>query len=176
MNQRNPKLFAVLFTLLFFALILLYVREFPVLSNTLGGGWLMIGSALTALLVSAGLIWRFRERFSPFDRHMPDVAFIMVFSVFFAPLFGSWLNRGFGKTETQPFEFVAETAFFSSGYGVLKGEKLTPSGYHLFVKENGILRRLKYKTQPYFPLTKPGEQIQLPIRKGFFGPRVMLLK
>ncbi len=176
MNQRYPRIFAVLLTLCFFCLIGLYTLEFPVISNTINGGSLAVGSMITGLLVSAGLLWRFRERFTPWDRHRPDVAFIVVSSMFFAPLLGSWLNRGLGETELQSFDFVAETPFVASGYGILQGEKVKPSGYHLQAIDNGIKRRFKYKTQEYYPLTKPGEKIMLPIRKGFFGARVMLLK
>lgn len=176
MNQRNPKLVAVALTLIFFCLIALYVREFPVLSNTIDGRWLVIGSMLVGLLVSVGLIWRVRTRFIPWERHRPDVMFIVVVSIFFAPMLGSWLNRGLGTTEFQSFVFVSETPFFASGYGLLQGEKITPSGYHLRVRENGKSHRFKYKSQSYYPITKPGEVIMLPIRKGIFGARVMLLK
>ena len=176
MNQRNPRLFAFLLTLGFFLLIWMYVREFPILSNSIGGRWLVLGSMLTGLLLSGGLIYRFRERFTPWDRHRPDVTFIVITCLFFAPLFGSWMNRAVGSTTFQSFDFVSETPFIASGYGMLKGEKIKPSGYHLLVQENGRQRRFKYKKQSYYPVTKPGEKIMLPIREGLFGVRVMLLR
>ncbi len=176
MNQPYPRLIAILLTLSFFCLIWLYTLEFPVISNTIHGGRLAVGSMIVGLLVSAGMIWRFRERFTPWDRHRPDVTFIVVSSMFFMPLLGSWLNRGLGETEMQPFSFVAETPYFASGYGILQGEKVKPSGYHLHVLDKSVKRRFKYKTQQYFPITKPGEEILLPVRKGIFGARVMLLK
>jgi hypothetical protein len=176
MNQRYPRLIAVLLTLCFFCLIWLYTLEFPVISNTVHGGRLAVGSMITGLLASAGLIWRFRERFTPWDRHRPDVTFIVVSCVFFMPLLGSWVNRGLGETEMQSFDFVAEVPYFASGYGILKGEKFKPSGFHLHVLDKGVKRRFKYKSQSYYPLTKPGEKIMLPIRKGVFGANVVLLK
>lgn len=176
MNQRHPKLFALLLTLVFFCLIWLYVREFPVLSNTIGGRWLVIGSITTGLLVSGALVWRFRERFIPWERHRPDVTFIIISTMFFAPLLGSWLNRGLGSTNFESFEFISETPFVASGYGVLKDEKIKPTGYKLLVRENGAIHRFKYKSQSYYPVTQPGEKIMLPIRKGLFGPRIMLLQ
>jgi hypothetical protein len=175
MNQRNPRLFAFLLTLGFFCLIACYVFEFPLLSNTIGGRWLVVGSMLAGFVVSGGLIWRFRQRFTPWDRHRPDVAFIMATSMFFSPLLGSWLNRGLGSTTFQSFEFVSETPYVASGYGILQGEKIKPTGYHLLVEKNGLGYKFKYKTQSYYPLTKPGEEVMLPIRKGFFGANVMLL-
>ncbi|HRI59140.1 MAG TPA: hypothetical protein PK228_05445, partial [Saprospiraceae bacterium] len=81
-----------------------------------------------------------------------------------------------GTTGNQSFEFVSETPYLASNYGVLKGEKLQPTGYYLMVKENGREIRFKYKLQSYYPLTKPGEKILLPVRKGLFGCRVILLQ
>lgn len=171
-----PRLLAFLMTLGFFTLIWLYMREFPLLSNTIGAGALAAGSLIAGLGISAALVWRFRKRFMPWERHRPDVAFVIVSALFFAPLLGSWLNRAFGNTTFQTFRFVSETPFVSSGYGILKNETIKPSGYHLVVEENGELRRFKYKSQAYYPVTKQGEEILLPVRKGFFGARVMLLK
>jgi hypothetical protein len=174
-SHMYPRIFAFLLTIGFFGLIWLYMREFPLLSNTLGAGWLALGSILVGFAVAAGALWYFRERFMPWDRHRPDVAFLLATSMFFSPLLGSWLNRGLGNKAFQSFKFISETPFVATGYGILKDEKIKPTGYHLLVSENGTLRKFKYKTQSYYPVTKPGEDIMLPICKGFFGARVMLL-
>ena len=176
MKQRNPRLLALLLTLCFFGLLWLYVLEFPIISNTLGIRWLAISAMIVGFALSAGIIWRFRDRFTPLEKHRPDVAVIIVMSMVFAPLFGSMLNRALGSTRFQSFNFVSETPFVAAGYGVLQNEKIKPTGYHLIVKENGQLRKFKYKTQPYYPLTPPGAEIMLPMRQGFFGARVMLLE
>lgn len=175
MNQRNPWVFALIMTLGFFCMIWLYVQEFPVLSNTIGGKWLVIGSMTVGLMVAAAIVWRFRDRFTPWDRHRPDVTFIIICSMFFAPLLGSWINRGLGTTEFQSFQFVSEAPFVSTGYGVIPGDKIKVSGYHLNVVEGNTPHRFKYSSQSYYPLTKPGETIMLPICKGILGARVMLL-
>lgn len=176
MEQKNPRRLAVIVTIILFSLIGLLVREFPILSNTMGGGALVLGSMLTGLLLSSVVVWHFRERFKPWDRHFPDVALVLVPCIVFAPLFGSLLNRALGKKVDQTFEFVSEVPFYASGYGILKGEKAKPSGFHLVVRQNGKQHRFKYKSQAYYPLTKPGEKIILPLREGFFGAKVMLLK
>jgi len=157
-------------------LMWLYVREFSVLSNTLEAKFIVFGSMLVVALLVGGALWYWRDRFIPMDRHLPEVVMILVFSVLFAPLFGSLLNRSFGKDETQSFEFMAETAYFSSGYGILKGERLKPTGWRLTVREGKKIRTLKYKSQAYYPLTKPGDQILLPVRKGIFGARVVTIR
>lgn len=174
--MTSPPWLSFLTVLVFFAIMWLYVREFAVLSNTIDVKWLVAGAMLAGVALASAAIWRWRERFTPWGRHLPEVALILVFSVLFAPLFGSLLNRAFGKDEFQTFEFVSETAYFASGYGILKGEKWKPTGWRLVVREGGRERRLKYKRQAYYPLTKPGEQILLPVRKGFFGVRVAMLQ
>ena len=176
MEQRHPRRLALIVTIILFSLIGLLVREFPILSNTMGAGSLVIASMLTGLLLSSFAVWHFRERFKPWDRHFPDVALVLVPCIVFAPLFGSLLNRGLGKTTSQTFEFVSELPFYASGYGMLKGEKAKASGYHLQARQNGKQYRFKYKSQAYYPNTKPGEKIMLPVREGFFGANVMLLK
>ncbi|MFM8490221.1 MAG: hypothetical protein ACKOCH_28085, partial [Bacteroidota bacterium] len=66
--------------------------------------------------------------------------------------------------------------FLASPYGVLKGEKPKPTGYRLKVRYQGRELSFRYKSQAYFPLTKPGEEILVPVRKGVLGFYVVLLK
>ena len=172
----RTRLLAVAAVVLFFAAIGLYVREFPVLFNTIGARVLVPGSIFTAIFVAGGILWYFRERFRPWERHLPEAIFALVFCPLFAPLAGSLLNRSIGKTAYEPFEFIAETPYFASGYGLLKGEKIKQSGYLLTVREKGRGLQFKYTRQACFPLTKPGETILLPVKKGLLGFRVVLLE
>lgn len=173
-RTRILALFAVV---LFVSLTWLYVREFPVFSNTIGARKLIAVSLVFAELVAGGFVWFRRQRFVPWERHMPEMLFLLLFCPLFAPLAGSLLNRSIGHTEHQPFEFIAEKPYFASNYGLLKGEKIQPTGYILTVREQGRQGlEFKYKKQAYFPLTKPGETILLPVKKGLFGFRVMLLE
>ncbi len=174
--MKSLYLLSFLAVVLFILLVWVYVLEFAVLSNTLEVKVLVIGSMLVVATLTSGALWYWRERFTPFERHFPEVVLILVFSVLFSPLFGSLLNRSLGKNETQPFDFVSETAYFASGYGILKGEKWRPTGWRLTVREGKRERRLKYKSQAYFPLTKPGEKILLPVRRGILGVRVVQLQ
>ena len=174
--MSRPKFYAIFAVLVFFLLIALYANEYRYLSNTIGARGLVIGSMLIGVAISSAAVWLGRNRFTPWDRHLPEVLLIVAFSVIFSPLFGSLLNRAFSLKEYESFEFVSESPYFASGYGLLKDEKLQPTGHYLTVKERGAMHRFKYKSQPYYPLTKPGETIMLPVRRGIFGPRVVLLK
>lgn len=175
-SELLTRLFAWLSLFALFALAWLYTREFRIFSNTIEIGKLALGSIIAGLLLAVGVLYRFRERLTPWERHLPEVFFCLLMFPLFAPLFGSLLNRAVGKTEYQPFEFIAETPFYASNYGVLKGEEVEQTGWFLTVRENGASHRFKYKTQAYYPLTKPGDTILLPVQKGLFGFRVVLLK
>ncbi|MDX1912515.1 MAG: hypothetical protein SFV22_13555 [Saprospiraceae bacterium] len=170
------RLLAFFAVILFFLLMWVYVREFAVLYNTIGVGKLAGGS----MMVVAGLLilayLRRGDRFKPWQKHVPEIALIGIMGILFAPLLGSLFNRAYGDDKLQSFEFVAETAYFASGYGVLKGEKLQPSGWRLTIRDGGQIRTFKYKKQAYFPLTQPGENILLPVRKGLLGFRVVILQ
>jgi hypothetical protein len=174
-DSRN-RLLALLAVVALFGLVWLYVREFAVLYNTIAVGRLVAGSLLVAAMAISAVLWRWRERFSPWERHLPEVISLIVFGLLFAPFLGSLLNRSIGSDTHQSFEFVSEVPFLASNYGVLKGEQPRPSGYYLTVKDGGRYLEFKYKTQAYYPLTKPGEMILLPVRNGIFGFRVMTLR
>ena len=170
------KLYALAGVLVFFSLIWLYTREFPVFSNTIGFRWLLTGSLVLGALAGGVLLYVLRQRLTPWDNHLPELFIILFFSILVMPLLGSLLNRAGGTRSFEPFEFESEMPYIASNYGLLKGEKIRPSGYALRVKENGRIYRFQYKSQAYYPLTKPGEKVLLPVRKGLLGFRVVELK
>lgn len=176
MLERYPRAFAFLFTACFFILICLYVKEYPLLSNTIEIVPLLIGSFMAGLLLAGLIIWRFGQRLRPWSAHAPELNFIVLLCLIFAPLAGSWLNRAFGKTTYQSFVFVAESPYIASAYGLVRFQKVQASGYHLFVRDKERNYRFKYESQSYYPNTKPGESILLPIRTGLFGIRIMMLQ
>jgi hypothetical protein len=175
-DERHARLTAFGFTLLFFGLIALYGREFSVLSNTFQVKQLIINAMLFGAGAASVVLYAKRARFTPLRRHIPELAAIIIAVVLFSPLLVSLLNRSLGKTENQAFEFVSETPYIAAVYGILKGEKLKPDGYHLVVRENGRTHRFRYKKQAYYPITRPGERVLLPVRKGLFGFRVVMLE
>ena len=174
--MKSPFALAAFAVLFFSILVWLYVREFSVLSNTLEARALIAGSMLVVGVVVGAILWRIRARFVPYENHLAELAMPVVFSLLFAPLFGSLLNRIMGKNEMQSFVFVSETAFYASGYGILKGEKISPSGWKLTIRDGKKEHRLQYKSQAYYPNTKPGESVLLPIRRGIFGVRVVEIR
>lgn len=172
----SVRLIAAAAVLVFFGLVWLYTREFPVFSNTIGVRALVMVSCVAGALTGAAFVYALRQRLTPWDRHWPEVGVMLAFPLIFAPLFGSMINRAGGAREHQSFEFISEQPYISSNYGLLKGEKIKPTGYRLYVRESGRVLKFQYKSQAYYPLTRPGEAVLLPVRKGVLGFRVMELR
>ena len=170
------RLFALAAVLTLFGLVALYVREFSIFSNTIGVQSLIVGSVIVGLLLATGLLYRFRERLSPWERHIPESLMVLIFCTLFMPLFGSLLNRGLGRADYASFEFLSETPYVDSDYGFVKSKKVRPAGYYLSVRDQGRLLQFRYKKQAYFPLTQPGEKVLLPVRKVLFGFKVITLQ
>lgn len=174
--DTGTKITAFAGVFLFFLLVWLYVREFPVFSNTVNGKGLVL-MALVAGFVLAGILFLInRRRFTPAEKHLPEIFLLFFFIPLFAPLFFSLVNRAGGNQVKQSFEFIAETPYLASAGGLVKGEKIKPTGWHLYVRENEKIHHFKYKTQAYYPITKPGEAVLLPMQEGLLGYRVMLLR
>ena len=172
----SSRLTALAGVMLFFGLIWIYVLEFPVFTNTVDVRLLVLASMLAGAIAAGVLLYALRTRLRPWERHLPEVFIILVFSILFAPLSGSLLNRAAGKTQYKPFLFVSEHAYVSAPYGLLAGEKTGISGYRLRVESAGRSYFFQYKKQRYFPLTKPGETVLLPMRRGWLGFRVLELQ
>jgi hypothetical protein len=169
------RLLALGSVVLLIVLIWLYVREFPRFSNTIGVGGLVLVSVLGGVVAAAAIIYAGRRRLRPWSRHWPEIIIIAVPLLFFAPLFGSLLNRAGGPVEYESFDFEAETPYIASAYGILKEQRLKPTGYYLYVRQNGRPYRFQYSRQPYYPITRDGEKILLPVRSGLLGFRVVVL-
>lgn len=155
--------------------IRLYTLEFGVFSNTIHAQMLVGLSILIGLVISGGLFYAFRARFLPLELHLPEFFSVLIFTIFLSPLLGSLLNRGLGHTEYHSFEFLTEKPYTSSTYGMMLHQRIQQQGYLLEVRDQGALRQFRYKSQAYYPLTKPGDPILLPMRVGIFGFRVLLL-
>lgn len=175
-KQLDPRIYAGLAALALTGLIALYVFEFPHLRNTIQVRWLVWGSLGFGLLTACIILYSLRARLTPLENHLPEFFSIGIFTVIFMPLFVSLLNRLPGADGYQSFEFLSEKPYVRSAYGIFANEHIKPTHYQLDVRDQGKLLRFEYKKQAYFPLSKPGEVIMLPVRKGLLGFRIVQLQ
>jgi hypothetical protein len=159
-----------------FGLIYLYVKEFPVFSNTIGVKSLIIGSFIVAAICATLLLFLLRKKLNPWQEHWMQIVFLVFPMLFFSPLIGSWLNRSSGQNKGESFEFVSESPYIAEAYGVIKNQKLKPAGYMLIAKQQGKTYQFRYKSQAYYPLSKPGDDIVVPIKTGLFGVKMVDLR
>ena len=169
------RFYAFIGVLAFIALLWRYTCEFDYFSNTIGLKPLLWGSVAVGMVSALAFLYLQRTRFSPLSRHYPEILFIVVMTGLFSPLLGSWLNRLAGTKQLKTFQFISEKAYYASGYGVLKGETIMPTGWVLTVNDNGTVRQFKYKTQAYYPISNPGDLISLPVVHGLFGVDVVAM-
>jgi hypothetical protein len=174
--ETRIRLLSIVALLTFFGLIALYALEFPVFSNTLHVGRLVATAMVFGVLVGAALWYRFRARLAPAENHLPEIISLLVLPPLFMPLFASLLNRAGGREEYRAFRFVSEQPYVAERYGFLRGAEVRPSGYYLTVEAEGREYRFRYAQQAFYPITRPGESILLPVRRGLLGFRVVQLR
>ena len=168
MKNWPIRLFAVAAIVL---VLWLYVREFRVFDNTIGIKNLALSSIGLAIAAAVlGLVSQ-RKRLVLLEDKLPIILSLLIFPALFAPLVGSLINRlGASDPGERSFVFQKETPFRMSRFGFLAMlQKEAPTGYHLFVADGGKNYRFTYQKQAYFPLTKPGEVVLLPVKTGLLG-------
>ncbi|HHM21469.1 MAG TPA: hypothetical protein ENJ20_05540 [Bacteroidetes bacterium] len=155
-------------------LMVLYVKEFDYIGNTIGYRSLVWRSLGVALGVGLYLGWRWQNRGK--DRMDGIRIWIasVLFALFFAPLAGSLTNRMLarGGVVYKTFEFIEEHPFASSAYGFLEGEEIAPEGCYLFVFYEGKIRRLKRPACEFGDKVN-GDKITLPVRTGLWGYEIV---
>jgi hypothetical protein len=172
------KILAFIFTIFFIGLIWQYVAEFPTFENTIGIGHLVARSLIFAAFLGGICLFFLKNRLKPAENHLPEIVGLLLVPMIFAPYFGSFFNRiGASQPTEQPFIFQKETPFLISRFGFLRSlQHESAAGYHLFVENSDKKYRFRYEKQAYFPLTKAGETVLLPVKIGLFGYPIVDLK
>ena len=162
--------------LLFIGLVVLYVFELPYFHNTFSAINLVLWSLCLGLILGAFLAHRFSDSAQDLTEMIQIYVFFIVMCMIFMPLFGSLSNRLLDdeRVELREVEFVDEVPFYSSRYGVLKGEQLEPTGYYCFFYHEAHLERIKSDRALFFE-KKRGDNVEIFIKKGFWGFEYMPL-
>jgi len=152
-----------------------YIYEVNIWQNTLHPLYLVISATLLCLLLGGFLVWKLRPRLTPVHKHLPELFALLFLLVVLCPLFVSLLNRSLGTETYQSFEFIAEKPHIFTQVGRAIRGKPVKEGFELTVRDGRQIRTFRYKKQAYFPLTKPGEPIMVPITRGLLGSNIVNL-
>lgn len=161
--------------LLFVLLIVVYVFEFKYFDRTLNVKKLVVGSLLFGLTLGLFLGYKYRSSARDLTERFQIYTFFVFICVIFMPLFGNLSNRllSFAPARVMEVEFVEESAFYASNYGVIKGEKIKASGYYFFFYRDGKLERIK-NNKPLFPDKARGDMVPLRVKKGLWGFQLVM--
>lgn len=170
-----PQLKYIALTLAFVGLIVLYVLEFSWFDRTMGVQRLVMWSMAVGLIVGLALGWRYRNTTENLTEKIQVYVFFTVMCTIFAPLAGSLSNRLLSPYPIYEQEamFIEERPYLSEPLGFIQQERPKPTGYYTFFYYNGKLRRIKNEDAT-FPGLQRGETIVLRMRKGLWGPEVVM--
>lgn len=155
--------------LLFFVLFLfvLYGFEIPKFENILGAGGFFKQSLLLGALGGGAVAYHYAKTIDVFIDRLKAFMFIFGSILFFAPLFGSLINRwgSFKSPQEKSYEiFEVEKITAPEQNQTLK---LKEMDYFIFIFENDNLERIKLKNLSEIP--QKGNQINLTLHRGLLG-------
>lgn len=161
----------------FFLFVWLYVMEFKYFDRTFSVKKLILGTMLFGALL--GLVWAMnwkKQLSDQVDRLRLFLSLIIGLGLVM-PYFGSLANRLIARTPVryETVEFIGETPYFASRFGVIEGETLKPTGYYVFFFRHGQLERVK-STVSMFPENERGDAVTIPVRKGILGFSYILIE
>lgn len=168
--KAKYKILAWLGMLAFVGLITVYTFEFHWIENTFDAGKLVSRSVFAGVLagILTGFLWR--KKADDLVARLRLWSACLLLPAMFAPLIGSLTNRLLSPHPERLIhvEFWQETAYAEERFGFIKGEKVEPEGYYIFVVRDGEIKRFDSKI-PRFPSVQRGDQIELPVKKGLWG-------
>ncbi|MDX1942335.1 MAG: hypothetical protein SFU99_17350 [Saprospiraceae bacterium] len=171
-NQNNilPYFIYIAILLGIVGLIVLYVFEFEYFNRTFQVGTMTFWSMLIGIAFGLLVARRFLKSANDLIDRVRVVLLCTVGIAIFMPLFASLSNRlwSFHPTTPVAVEFVESEAYIGSALGLMRGEKITPTGHRTFVYRDTKLLKIQTK-EALFPEAQRGDTVQLPVKKGLWG-------
>jgi len=172
--ELREKLRYGLFAVFLLGLIVLYVFEFEWFRRTINFPLLAKLSLVGGLLT--GLAWgqKYAKQEFGLTEKIQVYVYFCAMCMVFSPLAASLANRliPLHPVREVTVDYVSQEAYYSSRVGLLKGETLKPTGYHLRFYYRQKIRTIDSPNP--FPLQlKRGEEIPLRIRTGLLGFEVV---
>ena len=167
-TDRKTNVLIALASFAFLGLIVLYVLEFPYLSNTRNISSLIKKSFLvtTILMVLAfglGYLTRVLDKES-IRLHI----FFFVCVILMAPLFGSFTNRKLSNARpySESFDYLGQKGYYIA---MLYNKKDQPADtYWIYLRKND--KDYTFRTHGTMPQkTGTGSKVRLVMKKGFWG-------
>jgi hypothetical protein len=165
----KTKFFIFLSMMALLGVIVLYVLEIQWFQNYFEAKNLVVFALLAGVAIGVLLGYLLRNKAKEQVEKMQLWVACLIIPVLLMPLIASLANRLFAEQATPTkVEFWEEKAYLMNRFGQIKGERMEPSGYYIFIIKNGEMVRLE-SDKPMFPNAQKGDTVEVPIRKGLFG-------
>ena len=170
--QYRMKIFlkSILAVAVILGIILGYVREVPYFSNTFEIRFLFFRCALFGILMGILIGWLLSKNAEDKSDRLPIMMFSIVGGLAVFPLLGISTNHLLAKNDPLSIKiiFKKEEPLRTSRFGIAKNTTLTVDAFYLYFIKEGEAERIRTKTQS-FRNVEPGQEIELPIKHGFWG-------
>jgi hypothetical protein len=155
-----------------------YSYEIPYFSNTFDMKYLFFRALILGAIVGIGLGWFFSKKMTDASDRVPIFMLCLVGCLVVFPLKASFINHFFAKNDPLPTSsgsaistkvvFEKEEPLRTSRFGIAKNSVLTADAFYVHFIKDRKMDRIRSKTQNFRTVEK-GQEIELPIKKGFFG-------
>ncbi len=151
-------------------IILGYVHEVPYFSNTFEIQYLFFRCLLIGIVVGGIFGWVLSKKAIDKSDRAPIIMFSLVAGMAIFPLLGISSNHLLSKTAPLSIKvlFQKETPLRTSRFGIAKNTTVTVDAFYLYFAKDGEMDRIRTKTQS-FQHVEAGQEIELPIKQGFWG-------
>ncbi len=152
------------------SIILGYVHEVPYFSNTFEIKYLFFRSLLLGVAIGGIVGWFLSKKATDKSDRAPIILFSLVAGMAVFPLLAISSNHILAKTDPLSIKalFQKEEPLRTSRFGIAKNTTVTVDAFYLYFAKDGEIERIRTKSQSFKGM-EAGQEIELPIKQGFWG-------
>lgn len=147
-----------------------YVHEVPYFSNTFDILYLFCRAAFLGALVGALIGWLVSKKMTDSSDRVPVFMLCLVAGLVIFPLKAIFINHYFAKNTPLSIKviFEKEEPLRTSRFGIAQNSVITADAFYVYFIKEGNSERIRSRTQSFRTVEK-GQEIELPVKKGFLG-------
>ncbi len=167
---KKSVLWIVLGSLAIFGVIFLIAFETTWFENTFDATGLTVRSAVIGFIAGIVLAWIFIRKITDSLDKVKATLAIVIATLIIVTLCGSLSNRLFAdKNITQEKVILfKEIPYYSGRFGLPPKDQIQWTGFYIFVVRNDKIERLVSDEALFLP-EMAGLEVEIPVRKGFWG-------
>jgi hypothetical protein len=164
------KIKSIIAVALFFGIIYGYAHETMYFTNTFASRTLFFRGLVLGALVGLGVFLYYKNNAADMLERFQLAAFFMLLGMLVFPFLAIWTNHLFAKDtplSTRVF-YQREEPIRTGRFGIFKGKLPGVDGFYTYFLKNSDIDRVRSKQQ-LFRGVALGMEVELPIKKGFWG-------